>query len=160
MLQRSRTRWSAESTQSRQPDLRASRASTEPHSLECGEETHETFLLILHQASTEPHSLECGEETHETFLQILHQASTEPHSLECGECRPLVLAKSSFPAALGERLVNNKADDGDGMKENRAKALVFNTRALRASCDATEPLAVSTGVMSKIKNGRDVFYTT
>ena len=80
--------------------------------------------------------------------------------MECGECRPLVLAKSSFPAALGERLVNNKADDGDGMKENRAKALVFNTRALRASCDATEPLAVSTGVMSKIKNGRDVFYTT
>ena len=88
-------------------------ASTEPHSLECGEllegkpQNH-----LIHSASTEPHSLECGEVTPQArwcrrqdslqrsrtrwsaeslggvlvVLQLV-EASTEPHSLECGEKR-------------------------------------------------------------------------
>ncbi len=60
-LQRSRTRWSAESYPT--PWVRRSEyhASTEPHSLECGEEKCVRRLPHQRSASTEPHSLECGE---------------------------------------------------------------------------------------------------
>ncbi len=62
-------------------------ASTEPHSLECGEPMQLHGGQLLCGASTEPHSLECGEETADAVFQSASKASTEPHSLECGEAR-------------------------------------------------------------------------
>ncbi len=78
--------------------------------MECGEDYGKPADAIANNASTEPHSLECGEVTrlvHSLFLlnsfngaalvgvrreqgQVLNVmlyigASTEPHSLECGE---------------------------------------------------------------------------
>ncbi len=157
-LQRSRTRWSAERTRPEVPRVRgpgfngaalvgvrretvggspksqAVLASTEPHSLECGEAGRGAEVKALtklqrsrtrwsaeskgisldvdgaESASTEPHSLECGEKapalpstslssrlqrsrTRWSAERILigfshlqrRRASTEPHSLECGE---------------------------------------------------------------------------
>ena len=61
LLQRSRTRWSAESSSIPSIALPRERASTEPHSLECGEPPSGFQLGAGWLASTEPHSLECGE---------------------------------------------------------------------------------------------------
>ena len=60
-LQRSRTRWSAESTFEALSKLLPAVASTEPHSLECGELYPAKQSKPGDEASTEPHSLECGE---------------------------------------------------------------------------------------------------
>ena len=108
-LQRSRTRWSAESRAIGSELISHVLASTEPHSLECGESTLPQVVEMLQGASTEPHSLECGERARMRCMALPppsfngaalvgvrreklggdHEekrwASTEPHSLECGE---------------------------------------------------------------------------
>ncbi len=109
-LQRSRTRWSAESAPHRARPCRRTyfngaalvgvrRAnvfpidpggpptSTEPHSLECGESFACSGPGPGWQTSTEPHSLECGEWNQAWHMSFQRITSTEPHSLECGEWR-------------------------------------------------------------------------
>ncbi len=116
-LQRSRTRWSAERRIGTCHLRLGESASTEPHSLECGESApysarvasqsllqrsrtrwsaerpeHQKVMKPGFQASTEPHSLECGETLYNWACQRAESASTEPHSLECGELsRPWML---------------------------------------------------------------------
>src|SRR6218665_2160663 len=63
MLQRSRTHWSAESNALLHKGNFVTCASTEPHSLECGEGEHQIQINVNWGASTEPHSLECGEKS-------------------------------------------------------------------------------------------------
>ncbi len=113
LLQRSRTRWSAESHANRRQDSMAVRlqrsrtrwsaerifpvsaepfpplTSTEPHSLECGEGKQVFGSCGSSATSTEPHSLECGEAAAAVGVLAFDETSTEPHSLECGESTPM-----------------------------------------------------------------------
>ena len=86
LLQRGRTRGSAESGfgggRGGVPDL----ASTGPHSWECGEMPAVGRLIDRDRhASTGPHSWECGELTAQLASGTVMRASTGPHSWECGE---------------------------------------------------------------------------
>ena len=122
MLQRSRTRVSAEGHFSPVNCLCSNLASTEPHSCECGR-----FKLTHYRrfpdarlqrsrtrvsaegdgggyhrspsgdASTEPHSCECGRHPAAVVTGTVFIASTEPHSCECGRQR------EKNPAGHGSR---------------------------------------------------------
>ena len=67
LLQRSRTRGSAERLGAASLHKGPREASTEPHSWECGEDRGKGQENInTHEASTEPHSWECGESPYPT----------------------------------------------------------------------------------------------
>ena len=85
MLQRSRTRVSAESHRPVLNTQGRKCASTEPHSCECGEIQTGDANSCQRSASTEPHSCECGECGFGVCSTLPTAASTEPHSCECGE---------------------------------------------------------------------------
>ncbi len=105
-LQRSRTRWSAESHPTPTTMPLTIEASTEPHSLECGELLQPLQgLLHLLIASTEPHSLECGEQARALEASGPWMASTEPHSLECGEPESQERGTACSPGFNGAALV-------------------------------------------------------
>ena len=85
LLQRGRTRGSAESRRAAVGLAQQVQASTGPHSWECGEFALKPMTPQEAEASTGPHSWECGELAALAGAHVAAVASTGPHSWECGE---------------------------------------------------------------------------
>ncbi len=80
-------------------------------------------------ASTEPHSLECGEQIEQFVIRARFVASTEPHSLECGEllhpfdveCPHVGFNGAALVGVRRARSASGKVEHGTWLQRSRTR---------------------------------------
>ena len=134
-LQRSRTRWSAERRR------------------------HGGSRHSIRHASTEPHSLECGEASECQSTGACAHASTEPHSLECGENASFLQTAESIVSFNGAALVGVRRAEHENLTLKQAMsfngaALVGVRRAASSMPSLSQPWGFNGAALVGVRRGR------